>query len=1485
MSVQRQFEVPRTRNVEDSIVLGLQNVGPASNNVLATDLTAFAVDTSNLAEPVATILSTVSSQANGTSHRFSLINEDGLKDGCWIQALDVDTLEITFALTWEPTSGGDVDLSSIQNSLKDATGFLVEAEKLRFSSSKPQRLRLKHRAFIARAENVFSMKSLFEVIVELPVSGFLVNLKSETGGSMLASITRPVGTSGGSWTDLANMIGGGLTEGIINLSETGLFDGFELWKVSLKPPGLNEFESPGSFLISMFVTLRLPGHPITSTYQSRLDPNFDELQDLPRGKWITLPDPPDLRSAEPFTALPKFVPTKLISSFIAYKKGSAGVPYEMNFSGSPVSETSEETTPDEVPFPFDWTGMTLEYFRQAPSFNSADDGVDMLNLHSDNITSWSLSGSVRYIQLGALAEFMNLKFKDGVLDVIGRLSLDTLDVLYICDPASTRAAPAASSFLFSGTVSFGDLKLRIFYQYATSDAVGAGTTAAHQAKEQVGNQNLKILEATDLVDSATSAWRFNAYLDAGNPGATVGMIADSIMSDASKSLPSFVRDIEVQPPGGSDNGHLISFHAGKATEKPIAGNPPEEGVIETKRLLRVSVGKLPIIGNLPVVKELPQPWSKLQYMWILVGGFTRNEVALLNEKLAIESPEHKLYFKPATRDAADENAPNDPPVLGDGHHFIVVVDNEAILDHIFAPDLPQEPPWNPDQPAEDPSQPPAQPDQPLKRNLQPRYKDNHLYVFVDATLKLGPMAFSLIGFGIGLNISKPKLNDLSALGNTALIDLIDFQLHGMEVSFDNPPILISGCFYHDIIQRGDQTIDAYRRGIAVKIPPCTFVAVGEYAQVEERGVQFKSVFIFAKLDGPIIDFQFAILRGLRIGFGYNSIVRSPAVEELSDFPLISNGPSDGAGNHPMVILEKMSGGANPWVQLKNDELWFAFGFTISSFNLISATAVALGQFGGAGPVFRIFGDPTISYPPDDVSATAKLFYIEVVMMAELNFAEDCFKIEAALAPSSFVFVQYCRLMGGLALYSFFGRSPHAGDWVFTVGGYHRAFQVPVHYPRAARLGLDFNISIISIRGECYFAITPKAIMTGALIRCELHLGPVFAWLDASFDAMVQFSPLHYWVSMGVECRLWFFSFSFSFSFGKRVEGPPPIPLKEFYALCEKSGPPDKSPNSTPIDDLVAQLKLSLESGAFPMPSQDKEGQSEPDDTGAGAKWYVKGGSFQFRVSSVFALTEAYLETEKSAQRQNDGTTVPVLNQNTSLMQPVEPGTVAARLSSLPIDVSASSTPDGITSKMCIAVQDVDPSGETVDGFKPTFVVKEMPLTLWADPKHAPDRLSAEKGTVQLSMAVTLSAPDPLLAYAKIPPFNATDMSKLCAGSNIVPDLPGVAQSELLPEVLVASTETPTEKWAAMQETWTTASTGNIDLANSLTELCMSQLGWDKPRPDVAQKAEVTSTEPWKIPVAFPTRLVAGTERQALEIEDGLNSFYLELPRTTVAPIH
>jgi hypothetical protein len=89
----------------------------------------------------------------------------------------------------------------------------------------------------------------------------------------------------------------------------------------------------------------------------------------------------------------------------------------------------------------------------------------------------------------------------------------------------------------------------------------------------------------------------------------------------------------------------------------------------------------------------------------------------------------------------------------------------------------------------------------------------------------------------------------------------------------------------------------------------------------------------------------------------------------------------------------------------------------------------------------------------------------------------------------------------------------------------------------------------------------------------------------------------------------------------------------------------------------------------------------------------------------------------------------------------------------------------------------------------------------------------------------------------------------------------------------------------MQQTWSDSSNNNLALANDLTQLCMTTLGWDKPPPDAVEKANAANLTPWTVPVAFPSRLVTGTGRQAQGIEDGLDSFYLELPRTTVAAVH
>jgi hypothetical protein len=204
----------------------------------------------------------------------------------------------------------------------------------------------------------------------------------------------------------------------------------------------------------------------------------------------------------------------------------------------------------------------------------------------------------------------------------------------------------------------------------------------------------------------------------------------------------------------------------------------------------------------------------------------------------------------------------------------------------------------------------------------------------------------------------------------------------------------------------------------------------------------------------------------------------------------------------MVLLNALRKGSNPWVTIKEDNYWFAIGLTASTFHIVNATVVALVSIRCNGPIFTLLGNLTATMPPNVKSDQLCLVYIEILASAELNFAEDCFKLNGALSPASFVFNPFARLHGTMALWTFFGRSPHAGDWVFTLGGYHRKFIVPSHYPPAAsmeRLGTTFSIGIVRISGGVYFAITPKAVMVGAAIHCELDIGPIYAYLDATFD--------------------------------------------------------------------------------------------------------------------------------------------------------------------------------------------------------------------------------------------------------------------------------------------------------------------------------------------------------------------------------------------------
>lgn len=200
-------------------------------------------------------------------------------------------------------------------------------------------------------------------------------------------------------------------------------------------------------------------------------------------------------------------------------------------------------------------------------------------------------------------------------------------------------------------------------------------------------------------------------------------------------------------------------------------------------------------------------------------------------------------------------------------------------------------------------------------------------------------------------------------------------------------------------------------GMGLSFPPYTFVGLGEYAILNG----YKSLFLYAKLDGPLVTLEFATIEGVRFGFGYNSMVRRPEIDEITDFPFINDHAVSGAGNDPMAILDKIMNpdSGRAWVTPKQDAYWFAAGMTITAFELLAVTAVAMLAFRDSGVVVTLYADAIAQMPPGK-NAVA-LVYVEIGMVMEMNFIDGYFMVEASLAPTSFLYLPSCHLYGQFAM--------------------------------------------------------------------------------------------------------------------------------------------------------------------------------------------------------------------------------------------------------------------------------------------------------------------------------------------------------------------------------------------------------------------------------------------------------------------------------------
>lgn len=419
-------------------------------------------------------------------------------------------------------------------------------------------------------------------------------------------------------------------------------------------------------------------------------------------------------------------------------------------------------------------------------------------------------------------------------------------------------------------------------------------------------------------------------------------------------------------------------------------------------------------------------------------------------------------------------------------------------------------------------------------------QSDQLWFEMDATLAFGPLSLSLLGLGIG--------SPLTTFAPS-------FNIVGLGVTYSNPPLQISGSLLN-LEPPGSSTI-AFQGTLIVSTQDFTVEAIGYYGNQAGFPSRFPSLFVFINVEHAFGGPPAFFVTGLAGGFGFNSALRLPTLEQVAIFPFIaalpgSPDPPFGTDSSALSVLRTITSsppdtppGTPAWVTPSAGDLWFAVGIAFTSFEMVNSKALLVVE-AGHDLVISLLGTSTARFPQD--AADDDLYaFVELNLLARFQPSAGVFSVEAVLSSGSFVLDRACALTGGFAFYVWSGDNPNAGDFVLTLGGYHPSFAPPPHYPTVPQLGFHWSLdSSISVKGHAYFALTPSVFMVGGELDVTYQSGDLKAWLNAHADALIRWKPFWFEVSIGVtvgasyEVDLWLTSATFSVELGCDLEfyGPP-----------------------------------------------------------------------------------------------------------------------------------------------------------------------------------------------------------------------------------------------------------------------------------------------------------------------------------------------------------
>ncbi|CAN5267626.1 hypothetical protein BH10PSE19_BH10PSE19_00740 [soil metagenome] len=435
--------------------------------------------------------------------------------------------------------------------------------------------------------------------------------------------------------------------------------------------------------------------------------------------------------------------------------------------------------------------------------------------------------------------------------------------------------------------------------------------------------------------------------------------------------------------------------------------------------------------------------------------------------------------------------------------------------------------------------------------------DKKLSIKLDAQIMLGAMTLSLQGFSFGF-----ALDELLSATNFIPSAV---QLDGLGLGFSAEDVTIAGDFLKEL---DSDNLIRYSGVAILAMEQMNVAAVGSYTKLKSGD---PAVFIFARIGseqgfgGPPCFY----VKGFSGGFGYNWQLRLPLPDEVVDFPLVqgnsnpnvlipaagsvnpwstgtqNNSPVANALNVLQVLTTEEANGKPAWLTPVLGEDWLAVGIDFTTFELVQSQALLVAEF-GLDFQLALLGRSSMQLP----KFGSPIAYIEMGLEAIIKPTEGTLAVTALISPNSYVLTPQCHLTGGFAFFSWSKdqlNGASAGDFAFTMGGYHPSFKVPTWYPQVQRLGFNWQVSnTISISGESYFALTSSAAMMGGALQAIFQAGDLKAWFTTSTDFLIEWHPFHYQAEIGVSVgasyrlNLLFSSATVSIEIGANLElwGPP-----------------------------------------------------------------------------------------------------------------------------------------------------------------------------------------------------------------------------------------------------------------------------------------------------------------------------------------------------------